>query len=71
MPNYTLALSEDTARRMRELTQVLGGSVGGFAAGLASDVSRLPPEEIVRIRQEINARVRIHEADTTTRKKVA
>lgn len=61
MPTFTLTLKEDAARRVRDLTNVFGGSVAGFAASLADDVSKLPPEEIVRLRQEIIARVRIHE----------
>jgi hypothetical protein len=59
MPNFTLALKEDTAQRVRALTQVFGSSVGGFAASLVDDVSQLPAEEIVRLRQDIVTRIRI------------
>lgn len=61
MANYTLSLSDAAATRIKHLAHIFGGSVGGFAASLADDVSRLPPEEIARLRQEISARIRIME----------
>ena len=61
MPTFTITLKDDAARRVRGLTEIFGGSVAGFASGLADDVSRLPAEEIVRLRQEIMTRVRRHE----------
>jgi len=62
MPTFTITLKDDAARRVRALTAAFGGSVAGFASSLADDVSKLPPEEVVRLRQEIMTRVRIFEA---------
>lgn len=64
MPTFTMTLKDDAARRVREVTSFFGGSVAGFAASLADDVSKLPPEEIVRLRQDIATRIRIHSANT-------
>jgi hypothetical protein len=61
MPTFTMTLKEDAAQRVRDLTGVFGGSVAGFAASLADDISKLPPEEIVRLRQDISTRVRIYQ----------
>ena len=64
MPTFTMTLKDDAAQRVRDLTHNFGGSIAGFAASLASDVSELPPEEIVRLRTEIQTRIRIHKRVT-------
>lgn len=51
---FTLTLRDNDAVRVERLTKQFGGTVPGFAASLASDISRLPMAEIVRVRQEIN-----------------
>ena len=61
MPQFTLSLDADTAQRIRAKLDVFGGSIPSFAAGLARDVSKLPVAEIVRIRQEISARIKDYE----------
>ena len=61
MAQYTLTLKEDAARRISDLVEILGGSVPSFAAGLASDISKLPLPEIARIRREINDLVKDYE----------
>lgn len=64
---FTLTLDEDAAERIDALTSYFGGSVPGFAAAIATDLSRLPIEEIVRLRQHIAER--IHELDATAKSK--
>lgn len=61
MPQFTLTLDERTTQRIRETIETFGGSIPSFAASLARDVSRLPVEEIQRIRREISDRVRVYE----------
>jgi hypothetical protein len=47
---FTLSLSPMVANRIRELVEPYGGSIPGFAAKLATDVSALPVRDQEKVR---------------------
>lgn len=61
MPQFTLTLDQATADRIGDLLATFAGSIPGFAGSLAADVSKLPPDEIRRLRREIAERVKDYE----------
>lgn len=58
MPTYTLTLDQDAHERVSQLTKIFGGTVPNFARSLTEEISKLPPNEIVILRQHIAERIR-------------
>lgn len=53
--NFTLCLSASDAEKVYELLRYFGGSVGGFATSVLRDYVELTPDQIVKVRRDIQA----------------
>lgn len=71
MPLFSLTLDEETANRVTSLVKPFGGSVGGYAARIVSDLSRLPIDEQEELREMIRARVKRHAERSRSPEEVA
>jgi len=53
MPHFTLCLKPETAKRIKEINTILGGSVGSFASAHVEDLAQLDLPQLVEVRQQI------------------
>lgn len=58
---FTLSLSSETASRINKIVKPFGGSVPGYAASWADDISKLPAWEQHELREILDAKIKRHE----------
>ena len=55
---FTLSLSSETAARINKIVKPFGGSVPGYAASWADDISKLPAWEQHELRDILDAKIK-------------
>lgn len=64
---FTLSLSSETAARINKIVKPFGGSVPGYAASWADDISKLPAWEQHELREILDAKLKRHEEVSTAK----